>query len=311
MLSQPWLISPYFRLPFILLISSVFLYVIVRYVTDPLLRLRAAAAHIGEGRLDTRVSPELAYRNDEIADLGRDFDRMACRIESLVNAQRQLLGNASHELRSPLSRLMIALALVKQGAREEVPEHLERIGLEARRLDKLIGQLLTLSRIESRADQGPPELLDLTHLVERVASDGDFEARAHLRRVVVMAADPCDVSGYDESLRSAIENVVRNAIRHTREGSTVEISLQRQQGPTCSKAKIHIRDYGPGVAEHLLTRVFQPFNRVPSDGQTSADGAGLGLAITESAVRAHGGTVRATNAVDGGLVVDIELPLPH
>src|SRR5438045_82022 len=160
-----------------------------------------SAAKIGEGRLDTRVDPSLRNRRDEIADLARNFDRMAERIEALITGQRRLLGDVSHELRSPLSRLIVALGLVKQGPAEEAAENLERIGLEARRLDTLIGQLLALTRIDSGVDRGSPAPFDLTNVVQEVANDGDYEARARKRSVVIKQVEACAVNGFEEMRR--------------------------------------------------------------------------------------------------------------
>jgi signal transduction histidine kinase len=284
------------------LTGAVFCYLLSRNLTKPLSKLGEAAAKIAEGRLDTRVDPSLTRRRDEIADLARNFDLMAERIEALITGQRSLLADVSHELRSPLSRLMVALSLVKQGPAEETAENLERIGLEARRLDTLIGQLLTLTRIDSGVDRGSPSPFDLTNLVQEVASDGDFEARARNRSVVIQQADACAMNGFEEPLRSAVENVVRNAIRYTVEGTAVEISLQLSN----ARALLRVRDYGPGVPESMLSQIFLPFRRVANG---NSDGAGLGLAIAERAVHIHRGMIRARNEPSGGLIVEIDLPL--
>ena len=279
-----------------------FCFLISRYLTKPLAKLGEAAAKIAEGRLDTRVDPSLTNRRDEIADLARNFDRMAERIEALITGQRRLLGDVSHELRSPLSRLIVALGLVKQGPAEEAAENLERIGLEARRLDTLIGQLLALTRIDSGVDRGSPALFDLTDLVQEVANDGNFEARARNRSVAIQQADACTVTGFEELLRSAVENVVRNAIRHTAEGTAVEISLRVAD----SRVLLRVQDHGPGVPDSMLSEIFLPFRRVANGG---SEGAGLGLAIAERAVHVHGGKIRAMNAPKGGLMIEIDLPL--
>jgi two-component system sensor histidine kinase CpxA len=244
----------------------------------------------------------LRRRHDEIANLARNFDHMAERIEALVTGQRRLLGDVSHELRSPLSRLMVALSLVKEGSANQAEEHLKRIGIEARRLDALIGQLLALTRIDSGVDRDSPAAFDLTNLVQEVANDGDFEARAAQRRVVIQQADAYTLKGFEELLRSAVENVVRNAIRHTAVETAVEISLEADQ----SAALLRVRDHGPGVPESMLADMFLPFRRVAND---DSDGAGLGLAIAERAVAVHGGKIRAKNAPDRGLIVEIDLPL--
>jgi two-component system sensor histidine kinase CpxA len=213
-----------------------------------------------------------------------------------------LLGDISHELRSPLSRLTVALSMVKQGPPEEAAENLERIGLEARRLDALIGELLALTRIDSGVDRGLPSAFDFANLVQEVASDGDFEARARRRSVVIKRADPCTVNGFEELLRSAVENVVRNAIRHTADGTEVEISLEARN----ASAVLRVTDHGPGVPESMLKEIFLPFRRVANG---NSDGAGLGLAIAERAVTVHKGVIRAMNAPSGGLIVEIDVPL--
>jgi signal transduction histidine kinase len=286
--------------------GGIFCWFVSRHLTKPLHLLGEAAAAIADGRLSTRVDPSLTLRRDEIADLARNFDRMAERIEALVTGQRRLLGDVSHELRSPLARLIVALSLANQGPPEESAENLERIGTEARRIDALIGQLLALTRIDSGVDRGSPAPFDLTALVQEVASDGDFEARAHNRSVVITQADPCTLNGFEEPLRSAVENVVRNAIRHTAEGTAVSISLE----VTNANAALRVRDHGPGVPPGMLTDIFQPFRRIANG---KSDGAGLGLAIAERAVNINGGTIRAINAAEHGLIrgliVEIVLPL--
>lgn len=283
------------------IVGVVFCYAISRYLTGPLAKLGAAAAAIAEGRLDTRVDASLLSRRDEIADLARNFDRMAERIEALVTGQRRLLGDVSHELRSPLSRLVVALSLAKESPSEELSENLDRIALEANRIDTLIGQLLALTRIDSGVDRGTAAPFDLAAVVQEVAADGDFEARARQCNVVVNQAAAVTFTGYEELLRSAVENVVRNAIRHTAEGTAVEITLETASG--C--ALLRVRDYGPGVPPAMLSEIFQPFRRV-ANGRSG--GAGLGLAIAERAVAVHRGTIRARNA-DPGLIVEIELPM--
>jgi two-component system sensor histidine kinase CpxA len=286
-------------------VGGLFCLLITRHITSPMLRLRAAAASIARGNLETRVSPALGERRDEIAALAQDFDRMAERIESLVGGHKRLLGDVSHELRSPLSRLVVALGLARKASTAEASEHLERIATEANRLDKLIGQLLMLSRMGTGMHAAAGIPFELANLVLEVASDADFEARAHTRKVVVTAADACSVIGAEELLRSAIENVVRNAIRFTAEDTSVEISLRRQGG----LAVIRVRDHGPGVAEDMLAEIFLPFRRVRTAGEPATEGAGLGLTIAQRAIAMHAGTIRAVNAADGGLIVEIQIPL--
>jgi two-component system, OmpR family, sensor histidine kinase CpxA len=301
---------PYLRLVVIALLGAMLCFLLTRNITQPIKRLRAAAAGIAAGRLKTRVDPSVRHRHDEIGTLGRDFDRMAEQIEALVSAQRDLLGDVSHELRSPLSRLTVALGLLHQAAPEEAAEYLNRIGQEADRLDKLIGQLLTLTRIESGVELTQRETFDLTNLVQEVAADGDFEARAQGREVKVVHADQCTMFGVPEMLRSAIENVVRNAVRHTPKGKSVDLTLNETHASE-QRAVLRIRDYGPGVPERSLKEIFVPFYRVPDPAGLASQGAGLGLAIAERAIRLHEGSIRAHNAADGGLIVEMEIPLKN
>ena len=286
-------------------ISGLICFLMTRHITSPLFELRRGSETIAAGNLTARVSHDLRNRRDEIGQLGRDFDRMAERLESLVDGHKRLLGDVSHELRSPLSRLLVALGLARRANAEEMPELLDRIALEARRLDNLIGQLLTLSRIESGSHAAAATSIDLTALVHEVVTDADFEARAQSRRVSVTASEECTVSGSEEMLRSAVENVIRNGVRFTREGTAVEVSIRRER----HRAVIRVRDHGPGVPETMLSEIFLPFRRVQTNHGNGNEGSGLGLAIAHRAVAANRGKIAAINAADGGLIVDIEFPL--
>lgn len=294
---------PYLRLGVVTLFAIGLCLVLTLHITRPLGKLQQAASDLAEGRLKTRVKPAIGRRHDEIALLGEDFDRMAEQIERLVTAQRNLLGDVSHELRSPLARLIVALSLLKQAQGEEAGEYQNRISIEAERLDKLIGQLLTLTRIDSGVDANLRATFDLANLVQEVVVDGDFEARAQDRSVRFFAAGSCSMSGVAEMIRSAIENVVRNAVRHTPPGTQVEVTIERHQ----PFALIRVRDHGPGVPEAMLKDIFLPFHREKPSG----NGAGLGLAIADRVVRLHNGSIEAYNAREGGLVIDINLPLSH
>lgn len=289
-----------------LVIAGLICLLLTRHITSPLFELRRGAETIAAGNLAARVPGDLRNRRDEIGELGRDFNRMAEQLESLVDGHKRLLGDVSHELRSPLSRLVVALGLARRANAEEMPELLDRIGLEARRLDSLIGQLLTLSRIESGSHATVASTVDLTALVHEVVTDADFEARAQARRVGVTAFDDeCTVFGSEELIRSAVENVVRNGVRFTREGTSVEVLIRRER----DRAVIRIRDQGIGVPEDMLSEIFLPFRRVQASDVAPNEGSGLGLAIAQRAVAANGGKIRAVNAADGGLIVDIEFPL--
>jgi two-component system sensor histidine kinase CpxA len=251
----------------------------------------------------------MGRRRDEFAGLAQDFDRMAERLDALVTAERRLLRDISHELRSPLARLYVALGLARH---EAGPERagLDRIEREAERLNTLIGQLLTLARLESGTTSPAREAVELASIAREVAADADFEARGRGRAVRVTDAGNTGVLGDAELLRSAIENVVRNAVRHTREGTTVETALRREVVAGSPRVRITVRDHGPGVPEAALPYIFEPFYRVGEARERTTGGVGLGLTIAHRTIRLHGGTLAAANAPDGGLVVELGLPAP-
>lgn len=292
------------RLIVTFLVTGVICFFLARSLTAPLGRLRRATAAFADGDLATRVGPTIKGR-DEIALLAGDFDRMAGRIEALVAAQRTLLRDISHELRSPLTRLTIALALARQKSDRDLPAALERIEKEAQRLNELISQLTTLTLLECDSGQRQSPPLDLSALLAEVVSDADFEARSRERRCLLKAEEGIVIPAVGELLRQAIENVIRNAIRHTPAGSSVEVSLNC----AAQRARILVRDHGPGVPPHLLEQIFLPFYRAESARDRQSGGSGIGLAITERAVRLHGGTVLARNCEDGGLLIEIVLPV--
>jgi two-component system sensor histidine kinase CpxA len=295
----------------ILVISSgLVCYLLSWFMTKPIMRLRAATRQLAAGDLTARSGAPLGARSDEVAGLMRDFDSMAERLESLVKAQSRLLNDISHELRSPLARLNVALGLARQRANEESVSMLERIELEAARLNELIGRILTLARLEDGEQQVPQTPVPLDALVLNVAEDAEFEAQArHCHVQTTIPEGDWDVCGNASLLHSAVENVVRNAIRYTREGSSVEIKLERTNGSEGPEALLTIGDCGPGVPEDSLDKLFLPFYRIDDARVRLTGGVGLGLSITERAVRFHGGRVAAVNRAAGGLLVEIRLPL--
>ncbi len=298
------------RLLAVVLAAGLGCYMLARYLTFPVRQLQQAARRMAAGDFTTRVGKGLASRRDEIGELGREFDRMAGQVDALLTTQRRLLRDVSHELRSPLARLNVALELASRDAGDKAGPALARVGLEAERLNELIGQLLALARLESGAVQSEHVAISLHDLVSEVAADADFEAGAHDRSVRVNRCDECSIEGDSNLLRSAVENVVRNAARHTNQGSEVEVSLRCDEHDGQQLAVIEIRDHGPGVPEEALESIFEPFFRVSDarERQGGAGGVGLGLAITRRAVNLHAGSVVALNANDGGLIVRIILP---
>jgi two-component system OmpR family sensor kinase len=287
--------------------SLVFGALLAWYVAGPIGHLRRAFAALSEGRLDTRVGARIGRRRDEVADLGRDFDRMAEQLQTLIGAQQSLLHDVSHELRSPLARLQAAIGLARQNP-EKLDSSLERIESEVVRLDELVGQLLTLSRLEAKVGGGSlerPEHTDLADLVGAIAEDARFEAQANDRAVTFTAEGEVSAEARVELLHRAVENVVRNAVRHTRADTTVDVDVRRS--PSGREAVITVADRGPGVADSELESIFEPFYR--GRNGPPGGGVGLGLAIARRAIEAHGGRVRARNRDGGGLVIEISLPL--
>jgi two-component system sensor histidine kinase CpxA len=290
--------------------SGLVCYLLAWFLTMPIVRLRAATRQLAAGDLTARAGAPNVTRRDEVAGLMRDFDGMAERLENLVKAQSRLLNDISHELRSPLARLNVALGLARQRSGPETAAMLERIELEASRLNELIGRLLTLARLEDGEQHVSSTLFSLDDVVLNVAEDAEFEAQA--RRCHVHSEIPAGiwvVRGDPSLLHSAIENVVRNAIRYTREGTTVNIDLEKKGFAGTEEAVVRVTDCGSGVPADALEKLFQPFYRLDDARGRQTGGVGLGLAITERAVRFHGGSVAATNRSEGGLMVEIHLPL--
>lgn len=273
------------------------------YLTSPIRKLRSATKRLAAGELSTRVKPQLPRRRDELADLARDFDEMAERIESLITSQERLTRDVSHELRSPLARMNVALELAKQRSGPELQPLLTRIEGESERLNEMISRILTLSKLESGAfDEFRGESLDLTEIVREVAADADFEAKAKGKAVDLVWSDKCTMVGNENLLRSAIENVVRNAVKYTDDGTKVRVSVIADNG----NAKIQIGDRGGGVPEAELKNLFIPFYRLGEARDRKTGGTGLGLAIARRAIVAHKGEISARN-VSGGLEVEIVL----
>lgn len=304
-----WLFHPIVHLLAAFALGALVCYGLAKYLTSPVTKLRAATRELAAGNLSVRVLPRLGGRRDELASLAADFDEMAEKIQILIESQRRLLGDISHELRSPLARLNVALELARQRSGVEAQTALERIQLEAETLNEMIGQLLALTRIESGAEHLQKTQFDLQSLVADVAKDADFEARARERTVKLGSSEAVVVDGVPNLLRAAIENVVRNAVAYTAKGTTVDIDLKIDDSGTGSSDKsvrIVVRDHGPGVPEESLTKIFRPFYRVDEARDREAGGVGLGLAIAERAVKLHGGSITAANA--NGLVVTITIP---
>ena len=293
------------RLFVVFVVAGVICSLLALQLTGPLKKISKATRELAKGRLDTRVAPTLGRRRDELVSLATDFDRMAARLQSLIRSQQNLLRDVSHELRSPLARLGVAVGIASHEDETDRAEALRRIEREVERLDRLIKQILVFSRLDGGLDLGEAQPVDLSRLAQDVVGDVDFEAMSYNRRVALSEDEAAQVRGWEEHLRRALENVIRNAMRYTPEGSEVEVRLGAKPGGQITR--VTVRDRGEGVPEDALPRIFDPFYRVPREGERRR-GTGLGLAIAKRSVKLHGGTIFAANAEDGGLIVTIELP---
>lgn len=277
--------------------------VLAWYLSRPLHHLRWALGRFAEGRLDTRVEPLMSGRRDEIADLAFDFDRMAARIEQLAQANRALMHDISHELRSPLTRLQAAIGLLRQDP-AQTAAMIERIVLESERLDMLIEELLTLHRLDAGTTGASRQRVDVVELLQAIADDADFEAHASQRTLRLDVSGSFVTEAHGELLYRAFENVIRNALKFSPTGSEIEVAARIGEGGEMLVTTV--QDRGPGVPPDMLQAIFEPFTRI--EGSESVRGTGLGLAIARSAMLLHGGSVEATLREGGGLAVTLSLP---
>ena len=286
-----------------LVVSAVVCFLLARYLTAPVDRLRDATQRIAAGDLNVRVLPSLKGRKDDLGLLAADFDAMAERVRSLLESKHQLLRDVSHELRSPLARLQLALSLAQRGD-TGAAENLARIGREADRLEQLIARALLLARLERPALGTETEQVDIAQLLGEIVADVAIEADVRRARVELRTQGTLEVMGDREALRSAFENVLRNAVRYSPVGSQLQVRAERR----AMSIEVVIEDQGPGVPEKDLTLIFEPFYRVDASRDRAEGGEGLGLAIAARAVALHHGTIDARNLAATGLAVRIVLP---
>jgi signal transduction histidine kinase len=295
---RPW---SWFLMPehlFMIGAAVLLCYWLALHLTSPVRALQKAVERFGRGDLSTRVN---STRRDELGRLARTFDRMAERTETLMAAERRLLLDISHELRSPLARLGVAVELARSG--DDPNSALNRIQKESDRLNALVGQLLQVTRAEGDPSSLRQESVRLDELVQQLVDDAGIEASARGCELKYERREPVAVKGDPELLRRAVENVIRNAIRHSPPASAIEVALARNNG----KVRLDIRDRGPGVPEESLARLFDPFYRVETDRNRASGGIGLGLSIARRAIELHRGSIQARNA-QPGLEVEMELP---
>jgi len=300
--------SPFFFPIMPILASTVaslfFAMLLAWYFSQPIRQLKSAFASAASGNLNERLAPLMGKRNDELADLGREFDSMTDKLRALMDSQRRLLHDVSHELRSPIARMQAAIGLARLQP-EKMPITIERIEREGIRMDKLVGELLTLSRLEAGVTGAMEDHIRMEELLGEIIDDARFEGEANHRHVEGMVRSDAVITGGAELLHRAIENVVRNAIKQTAIETTVTIDArvdsQQQQ------LLVSVRDHGPGVPEDELQLIFEPFFR-SSRTQKNSNGYGLGLTIARRIIEAHRGSITAHNCVDQGLCVVIILP---
>ena len=296
-------LTPWVPIAAAVLASLLFSVLLAWYFSRPIRALRQAFDAAAGGDLAPRFGAGSGKRSSELNDLGRDFDRMTARLRNLIDGQTRLLHDVSHELRSPLARLQAAIGLAHQQP-EKLAASLERIERESVRMDKLVGELLTLARLEAGAIKANQEEINMGELLDQIADDANYEASSQQRSVVQEGEADVLVAGQADLLGRAIENVVRNAIKHSPEGGMVQ--LQTLLLPDARQLRIRVLDRGPGVAPADLATIFQPFFRSSS---ASVEGHGLGLAIAQHVIEAYGGNIKATNRADGGLCVEMVLPV--
>jgi len=287
-----------------LVVSAFASWWLAQHLSAPIRRIQAGARALASENLDVRVSAGLEGRKDELAVLARDFDAMADQLRSNRSAIAQLLRDISHELRSPLARMRVAVGLARQPT-ADLTRQLDRLEREIERLDGLIRQVLKLARLHGTDAPFEREAFEVDEVLEEVVRDANFEGAVKGCRVQLQGAAKARVHGNRELLRSAVENVLRNAVRYSPPGALVDVAVERSDGGL----SILIRDHGPGVPESDLERIFEPFYRVAESRDRDSGGEGIGLAITSQVMKAHGGLAKASNRAGGGF--EVRLSLPH
>jgi two-component system sensor histidine kinase CpxA len=290
------------------LISALVSFFLARSLTAPLERLRNASRQIAAGNLDTRVGEKISPRLDEIGQLAHDFDNMAERLQHMQKANRRLLRDVSHELRSPLARLSVALEIARKKGADNLVSELNRIELESQRLEELVNDVLGLLRESSETLTRQDEQLDIVTMLKDLVEVVNYEVPEGKPGIDFPGGDPIPFTGDRELLWRAMENLLRNALRHTDADLGVELSAVNAGSD--SPVEMIVRDFGTGVPPDEVERIFEPFYRVQEARDRFTGGHGLGLSIASAAVRRHGGEIKAENAGDGGLIVTVTLPPP-
>lgn len=288
--------------------SLVLAFLLARHISRPILGLRRAFDAIARGDFDVRLAPQLEGRKDELADLGRDFDRTAEQLQILMDGQRRLLHDVSHEIRSPLARIQLAIDLAQQQP-DRTSSSIERIQRESDRIVRLVDELLTLSRLETRSfSVAEQDNIDVVELIAAIVADARFEAAARNCEIELAVNDKAPIRGRMELLHRAFENIIRNAIAHTFNDTRIVVTVAVHD----HALQIDVVDDGPGVPEIALKAIFEPFVRLREEhgrDEGAGNGYGLGLAIARQVIETHGGSITARNRKSGGLLVSMLLPI--
>jgi len=287
-----------------LLATGAISFLLARNITSPIRQLQVTAQRMAGGDLSARVADNVEKRRDELGELGRDFNGMAEEIDRLLSTQQRMLRDVSHELRSPLARLQVALGLARKAAGEQCEKDHDRIEKEIDRLDELVGQVISLVRLEASGQELNTSGVQLSAVLTAIVDDANFEAASHNKRVALETDTDAEILADAELLHRALENVVRNAVAYTAEGTTVRVVLAAD----ATHHIITVLDQGPGVSESALASLFEPFYREADARDRASGGYGLGLAIAQRAIRLHGGEIVAQNHISGGLEIVITLP---
>lgn len=295
------------RLTLATIISGLICYLLSIYLTKPLRSLGLAAKSLASGKLNTRVGYLRGHTKDEIGELSDEFDRMAEHLEHLVSSKERLLQDISHELRSPLARLSIAIALGRQKTKNLADLEFSRMEIECARLNALIGEILEFARLEKSTTDLSRTEVSIPDLLTEIIYDANYELGEHSSRVKAGIIEPCKALIDGRLMHRALENIVRNALHYSPSDQPIVVSLQYSESK--QNILIDIKDSGPGVPEDQLEKIFNPFYRVDTSREKKTGGYGLGLAIASRAVQLHQGTITATNNKEGGLLVRITLPV--
>jgi two-component system sensor histidine kinase CpxA len=297
------------NLPFFILISLPLCFVLARYMANPIVELSRVAREFSSGNLDARVDSGAEKRFDEVGDLTRDFNLMAERLERMITGQQRLLGDISHELRSPLARMQVAIEILEQKSQQADNKMISKLKLEIARLNELIGRILKINRLNEKRKE--PEIIEMMvePFLKKICDDAQFEVSARNIKVQLKIHNCEKLFADKELIEQAVENLLRNAVKYSPDDSVVEVIAKMNEDD--SIFMLDVIDSGPGIAEEHLPKIFEPFYRCEDDRDRKTGGVGLGLAIVYNAIQAHKGKIKVTNLSPGGLKVSLCIPQPE